>query len=233
MSGTTNDERSLSFYHTHTGKALSVVYFKNGRYVPTALDAIDDFLRDFRNGDEHRMDPALLDVLFDIKLKTGTHAPFQVISAYRSPETNQMLRDTTRRRRERQHASARTGDRRATRRRAARHGCAAWRSTCRKVGSVSIRNRNSSTSIPGAFAGGERASVDSVGNARSQRPCWAAVSSAVRSVPGGPFRARSPPRSCRRDAGATGRRQPRATRRSHRCSRSRPLPSMACSRVSA
>jgi uncharacterized protein YcbK (DUF882 family) len=95
VSGTTNDERSLSFYHTHTGKALSVVYFKNGRYVPTALDAIDDFLRDFRNGDEHRMDPALLDVLFDIKLKTGTHAPFQVISAYRSPDTNQMLRDTT------------------------------------------------------------------------------------------------------------------------------------------
>jgi hypothetical protein len=41
------------------------------------------------------MDPALLDVLYQIKLKTGTHAPFQVISAYRSPETNQMLRDTT------------------------------------------------------------------------------------------------------------------------------------------
>ncbi len=41
------------------------------------------------------MDPALFDVLFDIKLKTGTRAPFQVISAYRSPATNQMLRDNS------------------------------------------------------------------------------------------------------------------------------------------
>jgi uncharacterized protein YcbK (DUF882 family) len=95
VSGTANDARDLSFYHTHTGKALSVVYYKNGAYVPAALDAIDAFLEDFRNGDEHRMDPALLDILFDIKLKTGTRAPFQVISAYRSPDTNRMLRDTT------------------------------------------------------------------------------------------------------------------------------------------
>jgi uncharacterized protein YcbK (DUF882 family) len=90
-----NDERTLSFYHTHTGKTLSIVYYKNGTYVPSALTAVDDYLADFRNGAEHHIDPALLDVLYDIKMKTGTHAPFQVISAYRSPETNQMLRDTT------------------------------------------------------------------------------------------------------------------------------------------
>ena len=95
LSGTTSDARGLSFYHTHTGKALSVVYYENGAYVPSALNAIDDFLKDFRNGEQRHMDPALLDVLFDIKLKTRTRAPFQVISAYRSPDTNQMLRDTT------------------------------------------------------------------------------------------------------------------------------------------
>ncbi len=96
LSGTKTDARSLSFYHTHTGKTLSVVYYANGAYVPGALHEIDDFLKDFRNGEEHHMDPALLDVLFDIKQKTHTHAPFQVISAYRSPETNHMLRTTTR-----------------------------------------------------------------------------------------------------------------------------------------
>ncbi len=95
LSGTTNDERSLSFYHTHTGKTLSIVYFKNGSYVSHALSVIDDYLADFRSGTEHQIDPALLDVLYDIKLKTGTRAPFQVISAYRSPQTNQMLRTTT------------------------------------------------------------------------------------------------------------------------------------------
>jgi uncharacterized protein YcbK (DUF882 family) len=93
--GTSNDARSLSFYHTHTGKALSVVYYKNDANVPGALAAEDDYLADFRNGSEHNIDPALLDVLYDIKLKTGTHSPFEVISAYRSPQTNQMLRDTT------------------------------------------------------------------------------------------------------------------------------------------
>lgn len=93
--GTDRDQRSLSFYHTHTGKALSVVYYKNGAYVPGALTAIDEFLKDFRNGEEHHIDPHLLDVLYDIKLKTRTHTPFKVISAYRSPETNLMLRDTT------------------------------------------------------------------------------------------------------------------------------------------
>jgi uncharacterized protein YcbK (DUF882 family) len=95
VSGTANDARSLSFYHTHTGKALSVVYYENGAYSATALDTVDAFLRDFRTGDEHRMDPVLLDVLYDIKLKTHTRAPFQVISAYRSPVTNQMLRDNS------------------------------------------------------------------------------------------------------------------------------------------
>jgi uncharacterized protein YcbK (DUF882 family) len=94
-SGSERGQRSLSFYHTHTGKTLSVVYYKNGAYVSRSLAEIDDFLKDFRNGEEHHIDPHLLDVLYDIKLKTGTHAPFQVISAFRSPETNQMLRDTT------------------------------------------------------------------------------------------------------------------------------------------
>ncbi len=86
------DQRSLSFYHTHTGQALSIVYYANGEYLPHALDRVDDYLKDFRNGAEHRIDPALLDVLFDLRQRTGTRKPFEVISAYRSPETNTMLR---------------------------------------------------------------------------------------------------------------------------------------------
>ncbi len=89
---TVTEERELSFYHTHTGKKLSVVYFRNGEYLPDALGEVNDYLKDFRNGETHRIDPALLDVLFEIKQKTGTRAPFEVISAYRSPETNGMLR---------------------------------------------------------------------------------------------------------------------------------------------
>lgn len=86
------DARELDFYHTHTGKALSVVYYHDGRYDPTALAQVEDYLKDFRTGDRHPIDPALLDVLFEIKTRTHTHAPFEVISAYRSPPTNEMLR---------------------------------------------------------------------------------------------------------------------------------------------
>lgn len=84
--------RKLSFEHTHTGEKLSLVYAVGDRYVPTALDTIRHFLRDFRNGATHVIDPALLDQLHLLAAATTTGAPFQVISAYRSPATNAMLR---------------------------------------------------------------------------------------------------------------------------------------------
>ena len=87
-----NDVRQLAFYHTHTDKCLSVVYYHDGAYDQGGLSQIDDYLKDFRTGTSHRIDPALLDVLFDIKVRTNSHAPFEVISAYRSPTTNEMLR---------------------------------------------------------------------------------------------------------------------------------------------
>ncbi len=86
------DVRELAFHHTHTGDSLSIVYYRNGRYDPDALAQIDDFLKDFRTGARHPIDPALLDVLFDIRTSTGSRSPFEVISAYRSPATNEMLR---------------------------------------------------------------------------------------------------------------------------------------------
>lgn len=38
------------------------------------------------------MDPRLMDILFALRRKLNTDRPFQVISGYRSPETNAMLR---------------------------------------------------------------------------------------------------------------------------------------------
>lgn len=86
------EERSLSFYHTHTSKELSLVYFKNGRHIPSALTKINHFLKDFRTGETHPIDPTLLDILHDLKQATGSKEVFEVISGYRSPQTNTMLR---------------------------------------------------------------------------------------------------------------------------------------------
>jgi len=86
------DERQLSFYHTHTGKRLQIVYARDGEYVPAALDEINRFLFDFRTGDKAEMDPQLLDLIYEVRKALGSNATYQVVSAYRSPKTNEMLR---------------------------------------------------------------------------------------------------------------------------------------------
>lgn len=83
----------LAFEHTHTGESLSVAYRVEGEYVSSALTSLNRFLRDFRTGDEHAIDPRLFDILARLSAITGSQAPFQVISAYRSPSTNNMLRE--------------------------------------------------------------------------------------------------------------------------------------------
>ena len=90
-----NKERRLSFYHTHTFETLDILYFKDGGYVTSALDELNHFLRDFRTGDAVTMDPAVFDILHDIQQVSGSTGTFQVISAYRSPATNEMLRGSS------------------------------------------------------------------------------------------------------------------------------------------
>jgi len=90
------EERILSFVHTHTHERLTVPYFADGSYLRGGLASLDTFLRDHRTGDEHPIDPALYDILNDLRLATGTRSPFHVISAYRSPRTNSMLQENGR-----------------------------------------------------------------------------------------------------------------------------------------
>ena len=76
--------RELSFDHLHTGEKLKLAYWENGSYVQDALKAVNHVLRDFRTGDVHRIDPKLLDLLYNIRTRLGTSRPFDVISGYRS-----------------------------------------------------------------------------------------------------------------------------------------------------
>ncbi len=84
--------RSLRLHHLHTGEKLSVVYYAGHKYLPDALSAINHLLRDFRTDDEQTIDRNLLDLLSDISWKIGDKTCFEVISGYRSPATNAMLR---------------------------------------------------------------------------------------------------------------------------------------------
>lgn len=86
-----NQTRRLRFSHTHTSEKLDVVYNDGGVYLPDALDEINGLLRDFRSGEVHPIDTGLLDILFDLQTRTGGDV-YEIISGYRSPATNAMLR---------------------------------------------------------------------------------------------------------------------------------------------
>ncbi len=86
------DSRYLSFHNTHTGERLKVTYWEDGRYLNDALAEVNQHLRDHRNNEVRSMDKELLDQLFVLRKKLDTSKPFHIISGYRSPKTNAMLR---------------------------------------------------------------------------------------------------------------------------------------------
>ncbi|MDB5631769.1 MAG: hypothetical protein JWR49_624 [Tardiphaga sp.] len=86
------DSRTLSFHHTHSGEDLTVTFKRNGRYDDEAMKQINHFLRDWRSQDQATMDRRLFDILWEVYRDVDGKQPIQIISAYRSPATNAMLR---------------------------------------------------------------------------------------------------------------------------------------------
>lgn len=85
--------RSLSFFNTHTGERLKTTYCCDGRYEPDALKEVNQILRDWRSDEIKPIDPKLLDLLHELSGTLETDSPFHIISGYRSPHTNQLLRN--------------------------------------------------------------------------------------------------------------------------------------------
>jgi uncharacterized protein YcbK (DUF882 family) len=83
----------IAFLNLHTNEHLDIEYFRDGEYVADALARIEHVLRDFRNGEVHAIDPALMDYLVEVAAKLDKEARFSVISGYRSPETNEKLHE--------------------------------------------------------------------------------------------------------------------------------------------
>jgi len=87
-----NETRTLSFHHTHSGEDLTVTFKRDGRYDEAALKELNHFLRDWRSQDQTVMDRHLFDILWEVYRDVDGKKPIQIISAYRSPATNAMLR---------------------------------------------------------------------------------------------------------------------------------------------
>ncbi|MBU6407141.1 MAG: DUF882 domain-containing protein [Alphaproteobacteria bacterium] len=85
------ETRALGFHNLHTGEALTIEYWQNGVVPEDAAAAISHVLRDHRTGETHPIDLRLLDLLHALSLQIPSLRPFQVISGYRSPQTNATL----------------------------------------------------------------------------------------------------------------------------------------------
>lgn len=88
------ETRSLKLYFLHTGEKAQIVFKRNGRYDRAGLKKLNHFLRDWRQEKSIRMDPRLFDLIWEVYRRTGSNNYINVISAYRSPATNEMLRRT-------------------------------------------------------------------------------------------------------------------------------------------
>lgn len=87
--------RSLTLFNAHTGEEAAITYWMGGRYLKGGLARLAVLLRDHRTGTTHAMDPELFDVIYRLTKLAGQDN-VEVVSGYRSPETNRMLRRTTR-----------------------------------------------------------------------------------------------------------------------------------------
>lgn len=90
------DTRTLSFFHVHSKETASVTFRRNGSYDSQALSQLNWILRDWRSNATTKMDPRLFDIIWEVHRSAGSSEAVHINSAFRSPETNGMLRRRSR-----------------------------------------------------------------------------------------------------------------------------------------
>jgi uncharacterized protein YcbK (DUF882 family) len=85
--------RELSMRNLHTAEKVHVRYFEEGRYLPDALKQLNHLLRDHRSGSAANMDQRLFDQLHGLAAGAKCAPDYEIISGYRSPDTNEKLRE--------------------------------------------------------------------------------------------------------------------------------------------
>lgn len=88
------ESRTIWMYHIHTKETISILYKKDGRFIPEAQKKLNWFLRDWRKNEATAMDPRTIDIIWEMHNELGSQQPVHIISGYRSHGTNDMLRRT-------------------------------------------------------------------------------------------------------------------------------------------
>ncbi len=89
--GGNEDIRKIHIFNIHTGKSINAVYYENGAYVSDAIYEIYEVMEDYRRHEIREIDNNLIDLLHVIQKYAGG-LPIELLSGYRSPETNNELR---------------------------------------------------------------------------------------------------------------------------------------------
>jgi len=92
----TTSPRTLSLLNVNSSEQLTVTYWSDGAYRREALNQLNHFLRDSKTGEQTEMDPLLFDVLWHTMQLSGFNGTVEVLSAFRSPETNAWLASVSR-----------------------------------------------------------------------------------------------------------------------------------------
>ncbi|NNM73637.1 DUF882 domain-containing protein [Enterovirga sp. DB1703] len=90
------DTRTITILHEHTKESATVTFKRNGYYDQNGLNQLNWLLRDWRLDEPTRMEPRLFDIVWEVYREVGSQEPIRVVSAYRSPQTNAMLRRRSR-----------------------------------------------------------------------------------------------------------------------------------------
>jgi uncharacterized protein YcbK (DUF882 family) len=96
-SGAVAQTRALKLYNVHTHEKQTIVFKRGGRYDSAGLKKINYILRDWRKNQPTKMDPRLLDLIWEVYQKSGSRDYIHVVCGYRSPSTNAMLKGRSRR----------------------------------------------------------------------------------------------------------------------------------------
>src|SRR5690606_33908339 len=90
------DVRRIRMYSGRTGETLDTIYWIEGDYIKEALKEINYFMRDWRTDDATKMDARTLDIAAAAHRLMDVSEPYMLLSGYRTPKTNAMLRESSR-----------------------------------------------------------------------------------------------------------------------------------------
>ena len=89
------DIRRIKMYSGRTGESIDTIYWIEGQYIGDAITEVNRFFRDWRNGQTHQIDTRTVDIIAATQNLLDSDQPYTLISGYRSPQTNAMLRSNS------------------------------------------------------------------------------------------------------------------------------------------